>query len=883
MRRRLRGTCWLSLTIAFWAMGADACGRQGFVAEEARLGCDCASGFSCIGGRCVGDQGSSCIDNTDCVEVCIDTLCAPLSAGGGPCDQAEDCTSGHDCSATDLCRGTVGTICTTNVECLEACINDACAPLSLTNGPCDEDADCSGGATCPSGTCSNRVDPLLVEPVYPSFANWNAYVRHSVPAQDVFHQPEVACDGSETGPGGCFHAGELRKIVVAGLDTCAGLSLTDALGAFDWQCQDDGVTVTFYSSGLAAGRGLGDLITPAGWLANSVTLRSGAGTVAISSTAVWDWANAVVGLPDNSASAALSITAANTIHVADASRASNGYNIAADGIAVVALPGVVLTYAGSNTSNCNSLTGTMGSPDIKCQLAAGGKKFLWLEGELDGEAGSRRADRNVLLASVSFSRLHRLTSRRSAGSGVELRAGSRNNDLRQVTVIGAGGSGIDLPMGAANDDNRFDNILIQAAELSGMYVRGGDGNRFLDVTIDGGGDGSANHAGFFLDSSNNRVYGVRVTNFSSHALRVQKFGNVIVGAALFNNDYAALREWSLTGIETGNNTFVDVTAVGSGGDGILVQKATRSTYAHVTTLNSPTTGLSIGLAGSSSTFHTFASVLAANIDEVALLGEDTPGSDNHLFIDMVAAHGRMKNIRLGNAGHRFTGELWVSAATLNCDVGGLTTRGLVHNTCTTSGAEGSADYTGITPASDATLHISADLTDTFVGKVSTDDARNTADVAGSASFGAIADWTRFENRYRGWAPDGAAFPSTTNCGRCTSGTCRIWDARLRATDTRLRNTSGAFVAAAACPASVTGFSQKIVSDQQPTPNSFLVHAIEMILDGAGDDDGLCESNETCIYAPNVGAYQGEGTLAPCSFNDGAITNVTMFGYTTNGG
>ena len=60
------------------------------------------------------------------------------------------------------------------------------------------------------------------------------------------------------------------------------------------------------------------------------------------------------------------------------------------------------------------------------------------------------------------------------------------------------------------------------------------------------------------------------------------------------------------------------------------------------------------------------------------------------------------------------------------------------------------------------------------------------------------------------------------------------------------------------------------------------------MDGVGDDDGLCESAEVCIYAPNVGAYQGEGDYLTrqCQFVGGGaigIAGVTMQAYPVNGG
>ena len=64
---------------------------------------------------------------------------------------------------------------------------------------------------------------------------------------------------------------------------------------------------------------------------------------------------------------------------------------------------------------------------------------------------------------------------------------------------------------------------------------------------------------------------------------------------------------------------------------------------------------------------------------------------------------------------------------------------------------------------------------------------------------------------------------------------------------------------------------------------YLQDAVEVMFDGIGDDDTLCESNETCIYSPNAGFYQGHGPLISAgAFSDGVITGVTLLKYTNNG-
>ena len=131
-----------------------------------------------------------------------------------------------------------------------------------------------------------------------------------------------------------------------------------------------------------------------------------------------------------------------------------------------------------------------------------------------------------------------------------------------------------------------------------------------------------------------------------------------------------------------------------------------------------------------------------------------------------------------------------------------------------------------------------------------------------------------------------------------------------ASDTTARNRHGAFVDGAPCPdaAALTiddaqqldfvagmsavesagdglGDDDDVCEAGERCHNRFVVHATEAIMDGIGDDDGLCESHETCIYAPNVGAYQGEGDYLTrsCVFQDGAVTDVTMHAYPINGG
>ncbi|MEK6749187.1 MAG: Ig-like domain-containing protein [Pseudomonadota bacterium] len=61
-------------------------------------------------------------------------------------------------------------------------------------------------------------------------------------------------------------------------------------------------------------------------------------------------------------------------------------------------------------------------------------------------------------------------------------------------------------------------------------------------------------------------------------------------------------------------------------------------------------------------------------------------------------------------------------------------------------------------------------------------------------------------------------------------------------------------------------------------NGVIINAIEILDDGIGNDDGICDLGETCIIAPNVGSYQGHGQL-----QDGpTTTGYTLKKYLSNG-
>ncbi|MFZ5785440.1 MAG: hypothetical protein ACOY3Y_03260, partial [Acidobacteriota bacterium] len=223
---------------------------------------------------------------------------------------------------------------------------------------------------------------------------------------------------------------------------------------------------------------------------------------------------------------------------------------------------------------------------------------------------------------------------------------------------------------------------------------------------------------------------------------------------------------------------------------------------------------------------------------------------------------------------------------LPCSAPGGAGAGFLDGTCTTTGADGSSSY-GV-EVSTALLRTGRSAASSFFAKVTTDDLKNPDDTAGVAAFSAVSEWHRMENPLRFWGKASvAAFPAEAQRGRCSTGNCQIWDYRLKASDTTLLNRSfdGAaanpsFAHGDACPAGLGG--DRSLTDQ--IGRSYLAAAVELLGMG-GDDDGLCESGETCLYTPNFGYYQGHGDLftKQCAFQaNGGLSGISIYAYPLNG-
>lgn len=218
----------------------------------------------------------------------------------------------------------------------------------------------------------------------------------------------------------------------------------------------------------------------------------------------------------------------------------------------------------------------------------------------------------------------------------------------------------------------------------------------------------------------------------------------------------------------------------------------------------------------------------------------------------------------------FHGQLLVENAT-SCN---STVAGITNTTC------------ALASSSTGTMSYSGSVLNDLKLAIGVADSVNSGDTNGQATFPGAPltfDWFNFESPFRVWG-------LSATLGQWTTGTADILDFRLKTTGTKIFNNTlsfasqnASFVGGAACPVAVNG-DVNILSTADSYQKRFLLNAQEIMLDNIGDDNGLCESGEACLYTPNFGAYQGHGTLATCTFNSygGLVTGVTMYGYSSNG-
>ena len=727
---------------------------------------------------------------------------------------------------------------------------------------CVQATDAAGRTSAwDASTNTTTYQVISVEALYPTNgAKWNDYVNNN--GSDVYTADDTACSQAGNYYASCIHGGEKRKVVLDWISSCSGLSAADNLGVFDWSCQVIGGWATMVTSGLKDGKYLSDLIDPAGagadWKDNFVTV-TGSGTA--TSVAKW-WTNTVSNPAANTGSgnAKLELATASNIYVVESSTTSSGYFVDADKIGFVVMPGATLTYSGNAANNYDTSAnatdiaggdhdGTGLTLDTIALLGITDQSYTWIEGSFSCDAASGTDCVTAVEYTGDYGRISQVTAASGTGDGVAI-SNSSHNSIDNLTSKNNGAGGVTLMVATHNDHQ---DIVVSGNTTEGVKLAGASStyNRFLRVRA------THNEAGgFSIDSNSDH------TSLSYAVLNNNNGSGIIIN----NADHANLSHVlsfanNASGIDLQNdsnfNSIANAVVYGSGAQGILISSA----------------------ADNNNLFNNVSWNNVAN-------GFQILGANNSVY-NLVSAHNTTSGIQANaGTGNGFHGNLLVGHnASDDCDNGGVSDTGIDDVTCTVSGTNGSSDFTDA--SSNAALRVAVNPYGSFVQEIGVDDVANASDSSGSATFpGAPAsfDWTNFDRHFRGWGKASAG-TLVSSRNRWLAGNGSIWDFSLTSTDVVLRNkfknglSVDTFTPGSACPASLHG-NQAFASQSGDT---YLTNAIEITDDAIGDNDGLCESGEGCVFGRNLGFHQGQGGYtSACTFTDGTVTGVTVVDHVSNG-
>lgn len=698
--------------------------------------------------------------------------------------------------------------------------------------PATSVTDLSGNPNLVTTGSDYVVYGLAVIPLYPTMGrNWNDYVKDDGASFKL--ATETACVGNETNYRNCRHAGEMRMLVLPGVTSCAGLTVVDDLGWFDWgDCDITRGVATFYTKKLKGTKGLRDLLLADGsaWVSNKVTI-SGAFTG--STTLDKWWTNPLEILADNSApgSGVTLLDDVSKIYVLTASAASQGLNVTADKVGFVTLGTSVLTYGGDAANNCSTTTGLSTAVDNRCVISNGSNKHLWIEARLNGDGGANDTGVTLNLVNTAFSHIHNTKVYNSSSNRM---IGVRGNRLKNLTLSGLGDLILNTSTGnffqetnftrkavsmTGSTGNVFDRGIVNGFWSGLFFSAGSHDNVISQYTVVNGGSGDI--GGIHIQSERNIIAFSTVANSVDTGIATNPGGyNTILNALSVNNTEEG---FTMAGV---NNSFINVVAAHNGNVGFLgfwgvnllsgnLLSGNNSAHCNIfggfSGLDASCIGNSVSTGRTNSILNVSVNLTTSYVGDV--LADTQNSSDtgatvvapNFDLLDQLnfeniyrtwAKYGNASNVHSTNRGIWFSGNgrIW--------------------------------DY-------------SLSSADTIVRNRSGDGANANGAFVNAAACPAEIHGNRADTDISGGEVLGDGIGN--NDGTCEAGeVCQ--------------------------------------------GHTFLTNAMEVFDDDIGNENGLCESNEACIYAPNFGSYQGHGdyTTLSCTFQNGTVTGVTMYAYPTNG-
>ena|GEM_PF-2743290 len=451
--------------------------------------------------------------------------------------------------------------------------------------------------------------------------------------------------------------------------------------------------------------------------------------------------------------------------------------------------------------------------------------------------------------------------------------GSKFLWIDSFTADGSSAEGIKLDSSVSAA--RISNFFISNTD-TGISLSGAD-----NITIGPGSIAQSSSEGLNSPSSSLGItmYGLNINNNS---------GAIFVQGSSSNHDMTIVQS------QFTNNDRVSSGAVQFEGFGSIV-------FSHNTVANNTHNGIYTNLGSYS--------LVMTNTLLMNNLGSGFEGTDG--TVQRFHNIGAFNNNGFGIASYYasdvlLTGQL-IFNGNANADCGNFSGSTGVSTTCTQSGNDNSNTYNS--GAHTAVYRKDRDVKLSFIGVAEDDSVNHTAGVLSDSRVTStdVTDWSYFENSFRAFSLMGAGSDFLTSdergfCDPVSPVNCDILDFSLlnsfNTGNAVLLNQSGnyttsdgqlndPFEAGLDCPSAIHG--DETLSDEFTSTRYFLANAIEILDDGWGDDNGLCNSNERCIYTPNIGSYQGHGDYLAsgvCNFVDGvtaqAVSRIKMYAFPING-
>lgn len=357
--------------------------------------------------------------------------------------------------------------------------------------------------------------------------------------------------------------------------------------------------------------------------------------------------------------------------------------------------------------------------------------------------------------------------------------------------------------------------------------------------------------------------------------------NIFENISVFNNSLKGI-EMSSSG--SSSNLFINITSVSNLNSGILIDLNSPGNIIMNSTLSlNGQTGMTVN-SGSTFIMNSFISNNnSASEGFNCTVGDlDMTALNTILTNNNVNASAAQINSQ-GNGTVNFKRYMGLFKSSGSCTGGGAVFDGISASGCLGIGQSDftnqATDYSSVNP---------------FISNSpkSSSDTVNSDFSTGTKTYASNLSWGGFQNFYRTAGKENAnPFPSTNLLSTCSgASTCRLYDWSFSSSDSTARNS-------VVCPEKLSRPTLTVSSQ------TILRNTYEILGDSIGDDDGLCESNEECIYTPNIGAYQGHGNLVPASTantyyassqnqcsdtistvsgSDGTVTNIKLYKYEKNG-